>query len=86
MTELFLHRQNYPLPPVDGLGKHNMHGTTGGPKNLKHFQRNVVRHNLLCFHCEFCTCKHVVRIDNIFVDALLSIQILYWSCHVEQHG
>ena len=24
--------------------------------------------------------------SDIFVDALLSIQILYWFCHVEQHG
>ena len=40
--------------------------------------------------CYTCTCDNskiqIAYGSDVFVDALLSIQILYWSCHVEQHG
>ena len=40
--------------------------------------------------CYTCICNNswiqIAYSSDIFVDALLSIQILYWSCHVEQHG
>ena len=37
-----------------------------------------------CYTCDNSYIQ-IAYSSDIFVDALLSIQIIYWSCHVEQH-